>query len=128
MSRQSAQAILSLVTGEAISALDLRLVKFTAIAIQTVVCLLLYFFKRATFMLNTVFAAYRIILMFSIFVIGMTVRIPGRETVNDFNVEHPGYSAKNTLSAFVYIIACSQGYETATYVGFDIVPFCGCTY
>lgn len=113
--RLSAQTMLSLSTGEPVQALDLRLVKSTAIVIQTWVCLILYFFRRPTFALNTIFAAYRIIFMVTIFVIGVAYS-GGPAGRKDFNVEYPGYNAKDVLSAFIYIIACSQGYENANYV------------
>ena len=120
--RLSAQTILSLATGDAIQSLDIRLVKFTAIVIQTLVCLLLYFFRRPTFTLNTIFAAYRIILMVSIFIIGLSKgSAAGRA---DFNHEYPGYNATDVLSAFIYIIACSQGYENANYVSLPLCIFC----
>jgi hypothetical protein len=116
-----AQSMLSLATGRSAMTLDVRLINLTAIAVQTVVCLLLYFARRFTFTFNTTLAVYRIVLMIVLFVSGMMASRGPNSGLKDFNVDYPGYNGKDALSAMTYIILCYQAYENANYVSKSVL-------
>ncbi|KAF2099470.1 hypothetical protein NA57DRAFT_55435 [Rhizodiscina lignyota] len=112
-----AQTILSLANGQSSFEPSLGLLNFTAVVIQTVVCLILFFARRLVFAFNTIIALFKIILMVFIFVAGMVHASRGSNSgFKDFNKEYPGYSNSQALTAMVYIILCYQGWDNANYV------------
>jgi amino acid transporter len=92
-------------------------IRFTAVVVQTVVCLLLFFARRLCFLFNTTFAFYKIILLLFIFIAGMKAS-GGRGYVGfkDFDKEYSGYNGVDALTAMIYIIFSYQGWDNANYV------------
>lgn len=92
------------------------LVRYTAVVVQTVVCLLLYFARRLCFVFNSTFAFYKIMLLVIIFIVGM-VNIKGQNSgLTDFNEKHPGYTSKDILNAMLSVIYSFEGWDGANYV------------
>jgi len=91
-------------------------IRFTAVVVQTVVCLMLFFARRLCFVFNSTFALYKIILLLFIFIAGMVASRGPNSGFNDFNEEYPGYNGVDTLTAMIYIIFSYQGWENANYV------------
>lgn len=91
-------------------------IRFTAIVVQTVSCLLLFFARRLVFVFNSTFAAFKIILLLFIFFTGMANSRGQNSGWNDFNEEFPGYRGFETLTAMTYILFCYQGWDNANYV------------
>lgn len=114
--KQLAHTILVLANGSASYKPPLGLANFTAVVIQTVVCLLLYFRRRVTFAFNTLFALYKIVYMIVLFAAGMNASRRPDSGWKDFGVTYPGYTSSQALGAMAWIILSYQGWENANYV------------
>lgn len=95
-------------------------VRFVAVVVQTVACLLLYFARRLCFMFNSVFALFKIILLLVLFAAGMAACHEPGSGLKDWGSTPPGAGGMNTLSAMIYVIFSYQGWEHTNYVGFAI--------
>ena len=116
-SKTVAQCILSVANPETpISQIPPGQLKFTAIVVQSVACLLMYFARRLCFVFNSTFALYKILLFLVIFVAGMVASRGPDSGFNDFNTKFPGFNGTDALTAMIYIILCYQGWENANYV------------
>ena len=118
-SKTVAQNLLSLANPDiSISDIPDGQIRFTAVVVQTVVCLLLFFARRLCFLLNTTFAFYKVILLLFIFIASMKAS-GERENVGfeDFDKEYSGYNGVDALTAMIYIIFSYQGWDNANYVG-----------
>ena len=92
------------------------LVRFTAVVVQSVVCLLLYFARRLCFVFNSTFALYKIILLLFIFIVGM-VNCRGPDSgLHNFDEKHSGYKGADALNAMLAIIYSYEGWDGANYV------------
>lgn len=91
-------------------------IRFTAVVVESVACLLLFFTRRLCFVFNSTFAIYKIFLLLVIFIAGMANSRGEDSGWNDFNKEYPGYSGVDTLTAMISIIFSYQGWDNANYV------------
>ncbi|KAI9709140.1 MAG: hypothetical protein M1820_003587 [Bogoriella megaspora] len=123
LSNGIAQNILALANPQAPSTSQPGLHKFTAIVIQTVSCLLLYFARRLVFVFNTAFAVYKIILLLVIFIAGVVASRGANFGLDDFDTEYPNYSGVNTLTAMIYIIISYEGWQNAIFVAGEIKDY-----
>ena len=95
------------------------MVRFTAVVVQSVVCLLLYFARRLCFVFNSTFALYKIILLLFIFIVGMANSRGPDSGFRNFNEEYPGYKGEDALNAMLAVIYSYEGWDGANYVWFD---------
>jgi hypothetical protein len=93
-------------------------IRFTAVVVETVVCLMLFFARRLCFVFNSTFAVYKIILLLVVFIAGMANSRGKDSGWNDFDKDYPGYNGVNTLSAMIAIIYSYQGWDNANYVSY----------
>lgn len=98
--------------------LDESLVKFLAVVNQTVICLLLYFLRRVSFMLNSLFAIFKIVFLLVLFVAGMVATSKEDSGTPDFGYRHPNSSALDSAAAMIWVIYAYQGWEHTNYVCF----------
>ena len=94
------------------------LVRYTAIVVQSVVCLLMYFARRLCFVFNSTFALYKIVLLLFIFIVGMVHSRGPSSGLQDFNEKHSGYRGKDALNAMLAVIYSYEGWDGANYVCF----------
>lgn len=96
--------------------LDSRLVRFIAIVVLSTVCLLHYSSNRFGLFLNKLFAIFKTILLFTVFVAG--VKAAGKEGsgLADFYDNHGVRHPTDGLAAMVLILYSYQGWENANYV------------
>ena len=92
------------------------LVRYTAVVVQSVVCLLLYFARRLCFVFNSTFALYKIVLLLFIFITGMVNSRGPDSGLRDFSEKHSGYTSKNALNAILAVIYSYEGWDGANYV------------
>ena len=92
------------------------LVRYTAVVVQTVVCLLLYFVRRLCFVFNSTFALYKIILLIFIFVVGMINSRGPDSGFRDFNEKYAGYKSVDALNAMLAVLYSYEGWDGANYV------------
>ena len=85
-------------------------IKGIAVAVCTVVCLLLYFVAPLCFVLNWPFAMMKIISLFVLFIAGLAASHGQISNVNDFNERQPGYNTANLFLAMIPIISSYQGF------------------
>ena len=117
--RNVAQYVLSLANPDTpMSEISDGLVRYTAVVVQTVVCLLLYFARRLCFVFNSAFAVYKIILLVFIFIVGMINSRGPNSGLTDFNEKHPGYTSEDALNAMLAVIYSFEGWDGANYVCF----------
>lgn len=91
-------------------------IRFTAVVVESVVCLMLFFARRLCFVFNSTFAIYKIFLLLVIFIVGMANSHGKDSGWHDFNKDYPGYNGVNTLTAMISIIFSYQGWDNANYV------------
>lgn len=96
-------------------ALNRKLVGFIAITINLVTCLLLYFSNGLALSLNRITAAYKIVLLLAVFIMGLVATKEQDSGIHDFEDTHSS-TPTQTLSALVYILFAYQGWENANYV------------
>ncbi|KAF2234857.1 hypothetical protein EV356DRAFT_532407 [Viridothelium virens] len=121
LSKTVAQSILSVANpGVPSTQLSLGQLKFTAVVVQTVVCLLLYFVRRLCFVFNSAFALYKIIFCLVIFVAGMIASRRSNSGFDDFDTQFSGYNGADSLTAMIYILLCYQGWDSANYIAGEI--------
>ncbi|KAE9379783.1 hypothetical protein N431DRAFT_527234 [Stipitochalara longipes BDJ] len=102
------------------TALDNRLIRFVAIFVLSAVCLLHYFSNKFGLFLNKLFALFKIVLLFTVFVAG--VKAAGKEGsgLHDFTQTHGARDSANGLAAMILIFYSYQGWENANYVAGEI--------
>jgi len=98
------------------SDLDARLVRFIAIVILTVICLLHYFSGKLGRFMNKLLALFKGCLLFSVFVAGVKAAHKEGSGLKDFTQKHDSGSGINSLAALVLILYSYQGWENANYV------------
>lgn len=98
------------------SDLDTRLVRFIAVAVLSVVCLLHYFSNRFGLFMNKLFAIFKTVLLLTVFIAGMKASTKDESGLADFGKTHGKRSAGDGLSAMVLIFYAYQGWENANYV------------
>jgi hypothetical protein len=96
--------------------LDSRLVRFVAITVLSVVCLLHYFSNRFGLFLNKLFAIFKTVLLFTVFIAGVKAASKEGSGLSDFNVTHGVRNPADGLAAMVLIFYAYQGWENANYV------------
>jgi hypothetical protein len=92
------------------------LVRFLSIVVQTLACLCLYFVRRLCFMLNNVFAVFKVVALLVFFVAGMVASHRDGSGLTDFSTRQPGGGGLNSFAAMVYVILSYQGWEHTNYV------------
>ena len=85
-------------------------IKGVAVAVSTIVCLLLYFVAPLCFVFNGPFAMMKVVSLLVLFTAGMAASHGQIPSVNDFNEKHPGYNATNLFLAMIPIISSYQGF------------------
>lgn len=95
--------------------LDFRFVRFLAIIVQTLACLLLYFMRRACFMFSGMFAVFKIVVLLVFFAAGMAASRKDGSGIGDFKTQQPGGSGINCITAMIYVIYSYQGWEHTNY-------------
>ena len=96
--------------------LDSRLVRFIAIVVLSLVCLLHYFSNRFGLFMNKLFAIFKTILLFTVFVAGVNAARKEGSGLADFNETHGPRNSADGLAAMVLIFYSYQGWENANYV------------
>lgn len=96
--------------------LDTRLVRFIAISVLSVVCLLHYFSNRFGLFLNKLFAIFKTVLLLTVFIAGVKASSKEGSGLSDFGKTHGDRGATDGLSALVLIFYAYQGWENANYV------------
>lgn len=96
--------------------IDARSSQFLGVVFNTVACLLLYFVLRGCFLLNSVFAAFKLALLTIFFVAGIVHACKDGSGLGDFNETHSGGSTINTISAMTYVLFTYEGWENTNYV------------
>lgn len=94
------------------------LVRFTAVVVQTVACLLLYFLQRLCFVFNSTLALYKIVFLLVIFIVAMAHVQGPSSGLSDFNEKHSGFKSSDALSAMLTIVSSYVGWDGANYVSF----------
>ncbi|KAL6252611.1 hypothetical protein RBB50_000330 [Rhinocladiella similis] len=100
--------------------LDTRLVRFIAISVLSVVCLLHYFSNRFGLFLNKLFAIFKTVLLLTVFIAGVKASSKEGSGLSDFGKTHGDRGATDGLSALVLIFYAYQGWENANYVAGEI--------
>ncbi|KAL9044787.1 MAG: hypothetical protein Q9214_002100 [Letrouitia sp. 1 TL-2023] len=85
-------------------------IKGVAVAICTVVCLLLYFVSPLCFVSNGPFAMMKVISLLVLFIAGIAASHGQIPSVADFNEKRPGYNTANLFLAMIPIISSYQGF------------------
>ena len=99
-----------------VAELDDRLIRYIAISVVTLVCLIHYFSSKAGLFLNKLLAWYKTLLLFVVFIAGMAYsRKHGSKWNDKSNPDKPNNI--ESLSAMVLIFYTYQGWENANYVG-----------
>ena len=98
------------------SDLDTRLVRFIAVAVLSVVCLLHYFSNRFGLFMNKLFAMFKTVLLLTVFIAGMKASTKDGSGLADFGKTQGSRGAADGLSAMVLIFYAYQGWENANYV------------
>ncbi|ORY06761.1 amino acid permease-domain-containing protein [Clohesyomyces aquaticus] len=100
--------------------LDSRLVRFIAISVLTVVCLLHYFSGRAGMFLNKVLFWYKTLLLIVIFAAGIHYTKTNGSQWDNYNDLKERGTSLDSLAAMVSIFYAYQGWENANYVTGEI--------
>lgn len=96
--------------------LDSRLVRFIAIAVLTVVCLLHYFSSRAGLFLNKVLFWYKCLMLLVIFAAGIHYKNTHGSQWDNYNDLTDMGTSLDSLAAMISIFYAYQGWENANYV------------
>lgn len=96
--------------------LDNRLIRFIAIVVLSAVCLLHYFSNKFGLFLNKLFAIFKIILLFTVFIAGVKAANKEGSGLEDFTEIHGASESADGLAAMVLIFYSYQGWENANYV------------
>jgi amino acid transporter len=96
--------------------IDERLIRFIAIVVLSAVCLLHYFSNKFGLFLNKLFAIFKTILLFTVFVAGVKSARKEGSGLDDFTQTHGASDSANGLAAMVLIFYSYQGWENANYV------------
>jgi hypothetical protein len=96
--------------------LDFRFIRFLAIIVQALACLLLYFMRRVCFMFNSLFAVFKIVVLLVFFAAGMAASHKAGSGLDDFKTQQPGITGIGCISAMVYVLSAYQGWEHTNYV------------
>lgn len=104
--------------------LDPRLIRYIAISVVTLVCLIHWFSSRAGLFLNKLVAWYKTILLLVVFIAGM--RYSGKHG-SEWNDSGHTASATDGMAGMVMIFYSYQGWENANYVAGEIRAFEGRT-
>ncbi|KAF2795499.1 hypothetical protein K505DRAFT_336004 [Melanomma pulvis-pyrius CBS 109.77] len=100
--------------------LDTRLVRFVAIAVVTLVCLLHYFSSRAGLFLNKALFWYKSVLLLIVFAVGMNFMRNNGSQWNNYNGMVERGSSLDCLAAMISIFYTYQGWENANYIAGEI--------
>ncbi|OAL45369.1 amino acid transporter [Pyrenochaeta sp. DS3sAY3a] len=103
-----------------VAEIDDRLIRFLGVVVQTVVCLMLYFLRRFCFMVNNIFALFKIILLLVIAGAGFRSARWSNSGTPDWGNNHPNRDTVDALSAMVYILYSYQGWEHTNYIAGEI--------
>jgi hypothetical protein len=98
---------------------DDKSARFIGVVANTVACLLLYFTLRASFLLNTVFAAFKIAILTVFFIVGVAVARKTSSGLADFTKVHSGINAWDAIAAMTYITSTYEGWENTNYVSLN---------
>ena len=101
---------------EKTSQLDDRLIRFIAIVVLSAVCLLHYFSNKFGLFLNKLFALFKTVLLFTVFVAGVKAARKEGSGFDDFTQSHGMRNPADGLAAMVLIFYSYQGWENANYV------------
>lgn len=96
--------------------LDDRLIRFIAIVVLSAVCLLHYFSNRFGLFLNKLFAIFKTVLLFTVFVAGVKAASKDGSGLEHFTESHGISNPADGLAAMVLIFYSYQGWENANYV------------
>ncbi|KAF2730347.1 hypothetical protein EJ04DRAFT_567848 [Polyplosphaeria fusca] len=99
--------------------LDSRLVRFIAVCVVTLVCIIHYSSSRAGLFLNKTLFWYKIVLLFVVFVAGISYSDKHGSQWHDRTAPERG-SSMDGLAAMVLIFYSYQGWENANYVAGEI--------
>ncbi|KAF8535321.1 amino acid/polyamine transporter I [Trichophaea hybrida] len=92
------------------------LVKFVAIVVVTIICLILYFSNNFGLYINKAFAIYKILLLVTLIIGGFVVAIrEGFPGLRDYDEKELGH--QQIALAMVTVLWAYQGWENANYVG-----------
>jgi amino acid transporter len=97
---------------------DQRLLRFIAVVILSLLCLLHYFSARTGRALNVTLAASKVVMLVVLFIAGAIKA--GRSNVHDFftkNDSSPSSGVSSAAAGFISILFSFQGWENATFVG-----------
>lgn len=97
------------------SELDDRLVRYLAVSVVTLVCLIHWHSSRAGLFLNKLVAWYKTILLLVIFIAGMVYS--GKKNNSQWN-DSGDRGTTDGMAGMVLIFYSYQGWENANYVGF----------
>jgi len=90
------------------------ILRYTAIVVQSVACLMLFLARKLCFVFNSMFAAFKIILLTVIFVVAFAKsRGSG---LQDFNVSHGDFSAVRAMQSMIYILNCYPVWDNVNMV------------
>jgi amino acid transporter len=107
--------------------LDSRLIRFVAIAVVTLVCLIHYFSARAGLFLNKVLFWYKSLLLLVVFAAGMNFVKKNGSEWNNYNELKERGSSIDSMAAMISIFYTYQGWENANYVTGEIRALAGRT-
>ncbi|KAF2111931.1 amino acid permease-domain-containing protein [Lophiotrema nucula] len=99
--------------------LDTRLVRYIAISVVTLVCIIHGHSSKAGLFLNKLLAWYKVVLLIVVFVAGMRYSDTHGSQWNDETIPANG-SSMDGLAAMVLIFYTYQGWENANYVAGEI--------
>jgi amino acid transporter len=96
--------------------LDSRMIRFIAIVVLTVVCLLHYFSSRFGLFMNKVLAIFKLLLLVTVIIAGVNAAKEPGSGLKDFEESYGKKNSADGLAAMVLILYAYSGYENANYV------------
>ena len=100
----------------AIKQFDERWINIMDIAVQGIICLALYFARPTCFLLNNVFAMFKVILLVVLSVAGFIATRHQQSGTNDYSRRQPDFDGFDALGGMIHVLYTYEGWEYTNFV------------
>ena len=90
---------------------DKRWLALVEVVVQSCIYLALFFARRLCFMMNSLFAMFKVCLIIAFAIAGFIASRKEGSGLSDFSERHAGYNGLNALTGMIYVIHTYEGWE-----------------
>lgn len=98
------------------SQIDHRWIKILTIAVQGIICLALYFARTCCFLLNSLFALFKILFILVLAIAGFVATRHPDSGTRDYSKRHAEFDSFKALAGMIHVIYTYEGWEYTNFV------------